>query len=295
MPNWNQLLDEARETGSPFDVIRRKYLKKLRQVTGRNVIIYYSAWLQKKNTHDGIIDADKTGFMSAIHGMDVDLGLDLVLHTPGGDLMATESLVDYLRSIFGRNIRAMVPQLAMSAGTMIALSCKSVVMGKQSSLGPTDPQYGGFSAHAIIDEVKMAYDEIKEDPAKMAIWQPILAKYKPTLIGECKQSIDLADSLLDGWLRTGMFFGDDEKERDEKVARIVGELGVHDKTKSHARHISLDRCEALGIKVERLEKTPKLQDALLSVHHACIHTMSGTQATKIIENHRGTAYISKSN
>ena len=45
-------------------------------------------------------------------------GLDLILHTPGGDMAATESLVDYLRAMFGTDICAFVPQLAMSAGTI---------------------------------------------------------------------------------------------------------------------------------------------------------------------------------
>lgn len=55
-------------------------------------------------------------------------GLDLILHTHGGQIAATESIVHYLRSIFGNNIRAFIPQLAMSAGTMIALSCKEIIM-----------------------------------------------------------------------------------------------------------------------------------------------------------------------
>ena len=66
-------------------------------------------------------------------------GLDLILHTPGGDIAATESLVYYLKQIFGRNIRVFVPQMAMSAGTMIALASKEIIMGKESSLGPIDP------------------------------------------------------------------------------------------------------------------------------------------------------------
>ena len=42
--------------------------------------------------------------------------------------------------MFGTDIRAIVPQLALSAGTMVALACKEIIMGKHSSLGPIDPQ-----------------------------------------------------------------------------------------------------------------------------------------------------------
>src|SRR3989339_268104 len=158
MGNWNNILDEIQATGSTYDVIRRKYLDKLYEVTGRNVIAFYSGWLQKQQLAAGgytgfaITDADKNGLMTAVYKLDRSKGLDLILHTPGGDVAATESIVDYLRSMFGNDIRAIVPQLAMSCGTMIALSCKEVVMGKHSSLGPIDPQFRGLPAHGVIEE-----------------------------------------------------------------------------------------------------------------------------------------------
>ncbi|WP_337461520.1 hypothetical protein [Jutongia sp.] len=77
--------------------------------------------------------------MTCIHGMDCSKGLDLVLHTPGDSPAAAEAIVNYLRAKFGNDIRVIVPQLAMSAGTMIACSAKQIIMGKQSSLGPIDP------------------------------------------------------------------------------------------------------------------------------------------------------------
>jgi ClpP class serine protease len=132
MPDWHAILDELKEAGSTHDVIRRKYLSRLHAVTGRNVILYYSGWLQKPDVAGvQVNDADKNGFMTVIHKMDRSRGLDIILHTPGGETAATESIVDYLRSMFADNIRAVIPQLAMSAGTMIACACKEIVMGKQ--------------------------------------------------------------------------------------------------------------------------------------------------------------------
>lgn len=112
MPSWNQLLDEIRGAGSMHDVMRRRYPAEVHKVTGRNVIVYYSGWLQKGNIYGiEINDEDKNGFMTVIHELDRKLGLDLLLHTPGGETAATESLVDYLRSMFGTDIRAIIPQL----------------------------------------------------------------------------------------------------------------------------------------------------------------------------------------
>jgi ClpP class serine protease len=97
-----------------------KYIKELSKLTGRNVIIYYSGWLNNNVSGTAINDFDKNGFMGMIHGLNTDKGLDLLLHTPGGSISATESIIDYLNEIFNGNIRAVIPQLAMSGGTMVA-------------------------------------------------------------------------------------------------------------------------------------------------------------------------------
>ena len=290
MPNWNQLLDEVRAAGSMHDVIRRRYLAKVHEITRRNTILYYSGWLQKGNAPGAELnDDDKNGFMTVIHEMDRKLGLDLVLHTPGGESAATESLVDYLRSMFGTDIRAVVPQLAMSGGTMIACACKEILMGKQSSLGPIDPQLAGIPAHGVVEEFTQAKKEIKKDNSTIPVWQPIIAKYRPTFIGECEKAIDWSNEMTGEWLRTGMFLNDDMHE--EKINKIIVELGDHALTKSHARHLSIERCRDMGLKVIELEDDQKLQDAVLSVHHACMLTFSATPAFKIIENHQGVAFI----
>lgn len=290
MPNWHDILNELKEAGSSQDIIRRKYLKLLSEKTGRNTILYYSGWLQKNNVAGlQVNDADKNGLMTVIHKLKRDKGLDLILHTPGGETAATESIVDYLKSMFGNDIRAIIPQLAMSAGTMIACSCKEIAMGKQSSLGPIDPQFGGVPAHGIIEEFQRAYDEIKADNTKMAVWQPILNKYNPTLVGECEKAIEWSEQMVEEWLRANMLNGD--QDIDEKIKTIIEELGDHAVNKSHSRHLSSDKCKEIGLKITDLEEDGEFQDLVLSVHHSCIHTLSSTNAYKIIENHQGIAFI----
>ncbi len=147
MPNWQGVLGEHLTRGSNYDIIRRRHLRRLARKTGRNTIAYYSGWLQKSG--DGLPialdDNDKNGFMNAVYRLNASRGLDLLLHTPGGSAAATESIVEYLRSVFNTDIRAIIPQLAMSAGTMIACACKEIVMGKQSSLGHPFQHAWGWS------------------------------------------------------------------------------------------------------------------------------------------------------
>ncbi len=298
MPSWDNVQSAIRAAGSGHDAVRRKALADLSEHTGRNVILYYSGWLEKQNliSHGlpvDVNDSDKNGFMATIHKLDRAKGLDLILHTPGGSVAATESLVDYLRSMFGTDIRAIVPQLAMSAGTMIALAAKSVVMGKHSSLGPIDPQLNGTPAHGIVEEFKQAKLEIANNPATIPVWQPIIAKYPPTLVGECEKSIDWANKIVGDWLTNGMFAGDDDAKAS--ADKIVNELADHSLTLSHDRHISADKAAELGIKVEMLEDDQDLQDRVLTVHHASALTISETPAFKIIENQNGVSQISMVN
>lgn len=68
------------------------------------------------------------GFMTCVHDIDCSKRLDLILHNPGGYPEAAETIVNYLESKFGKDITIIVPQLAMSDGTMIKCSKKEIVM-----------------------------------------------------------------------------------------------------------------------------------------------------------------------
>ena len=118
-----------------------------------------------------------TGFMNCIHGMDCSQGLDLILHTSGGSPVAAEAIVNYLRTKFSSDIRVIVPQLAMSVGTMISCSAKEIVMGKQSSLGPIDPQFNGIPAYNIKMEFEEAKKDLLENPDTAQYWAIKLQQY----------------------------------------------------------------------------------------------------------------------
>lgn len=294
MPNWKEVLEEiqqeaAKGNQTPLDSVRRKYLSEIFKKTGRNTIAYYSGWLQRGNAIDVIInDKDKNAFMVNINRMDRSKGLDLILHTPGGDLAATESIVDYLHSMFGDNIRAIIPQISMSAGTMIALSCKEIVMGKQSNLGPIDPQMGGVACQAVLDEFEQAKNDIRSNPQSAPLWQAIISKYHPTFLGGCRKSIEWSEQLVSDWLSRNMCKGDGTRTK-----KILKEFSDHSANKSHARHLSKEQCRGIGVSVIDMEGDNDLQDLILTTHHAFMHTFANSTCTKIVENQMGVAYIEK--
>lgn len=295
MPNWKELQAEIvaeskkhpQNPGIAIDVVRRKYLLKTFNYTGRNVIAYYSGWLQKPKAPDSFVnDKDISGFMLCINKLDKAKGLDLIMHTPGGSVAATESLVRYLKSIFGNDIRAIVPQLSMSAGTMIAFCAKEIFMGKHSSLGPIDPQIGGVPAEAVVKEFDKAKKEILANPRAAGYWQFIISKYHPTYLSTCAQAIALSNDLAREWLSNNMC-----AEHPEKIDEIIKLFSNHTETQMHARHIMADRCKEVGLNITDIEADDSLQDLFLTIHHAFMHTFNRSAAVKIVENHQGAALI----
>jgi ATP-dependent protease ClpP protease subunit len=295
MPNWNTVLQQIGQKQSQgrsaVDIVRRQYLTKLHKYTGRNVIAYYSGWLSRppQTPNLDIGDDDKNAFMSAVHQLDRSRGLDLILHTPGGNIAATESIVQYLWQMFDKNIRVIVPQLAMSCGTMIACSSKSILMGRQSSLGPIDPQFGGVAAQAVLDEFQYAIKFIEANPASAPLWQSIIGKYHPTFLLECMQAIDWSREMVKTWLVENMFAG--LADAATKAETVIATLADHAGTKTHSRHLSADLCKSIGLNIECLEDDDKLQDLVLTVHHSFMHTFGLTGAIKIVENHKGAATV----
>ena len=303
MPNWGEILSKIQQTAADnqfrannaISSVRHDYLKKLHQRTGRNIIAYYSGFLSKQVVGTEINDEDKNGFMMVVHKMDRTKGLDLILHTPGGGLSSTQSIIDYLHKMFDRDVRTIVPQIAMSAGTMIACSSREIWMGKHSNLGPIDPQFSGMPAYGVLQEFKKACEEIKQDPSKTPLWQTIIGQYPPTFLSRCQNAIDLSKEFVEKQLIEVMFHKDSNAKR--KAKSIVRELSHYTKNKTHDRHIHFDECKQLGLKVksleddksytENIEDLGDFQDLVLTVHHCYMHTMMNTPAFKVIENQFG--------
>ncbi len=294
MPTWGEILEEiqapAAATGRlDFDGVRRKYLRQLHELTGRDTILYSSDWLTGK-PDTSIVLEDMQGLMSACKGL-AGPGLDIILHSPGGSPDATASIVRYLRGKY-THIRVFVPLAAMSAATMWSLSADEIWMGKHSQLGPIDPQMGiggqYYPARAILEQFDRAKRELADDPRLLSAWLPILQAYGPSLLEQCEQAEELSKRLVREWLRRYML--PPSPSRAAKAARIAEYFANYERHKSHGMGIGRDAARDKGVVIRDLESDQGLQDAVLSVHHATMHTFQGT-AVKIIENHLGVAWV----
>jgi hypothetical protein len=288
MPTWSKILVEVIKDGALDHVklqsMRLDFLKQINSMTGRNVISYYSGWMYRNTEDVAINDKDMNAFMEAVSGMDKTKGLDLILHTPGGDIAATEHIINYLHSIFNGNIRAIIPQMAMSAGSMISVSCKEIVMGKQSCLGPFDPQFNGVACQSVLKEFEKAKDDIRTCPESLGLWQVIISQYNPTFILACEQAIELADELADKILKRSEY----SDETKDNIKRIFNN---NTESKTHSRHFSKEKARDAGLNIVDLEDNNEFQDLILSLHHSCIITLEHTTIVKMVENQLEGRYI----
>jgi hypothetical protein len=295
MPTWGEILVELQQpenklpNGVPnVDRVRRKYLAELSELTGRPTILYYTDWFGKSGPAASITLEDMQAMMEVCKDLPGP-NLDIILHSPGGSPEAAASIVRYLRKKF-TDLRVFVPLAAMSAATMWALAGNRIVMGSHSQLGPIDPQLVSGSwqapARAILRQFEQAKEECR-DPALLGAWMPILQQYGPALIQQCESAETLAKRLVQEWLELYMFLPfSDKAERAEQTANYFADYEIH---QSHSLGIDREQARDHGVIVDNLETDQSLQDAVLSVHHATMHTLQGP-AIKIVENQLGRTY-----
>jgi len=298
--NRNEIIDQINRLKQQGqlgqDTIRKQYLTELYKYTGNDTIVYAASFSPNfpgvPASVTSITLVDIQGFMTCLNGLK-GKKLDLILHSPGGSLESAEQIVQYLRSKY-EYIRAIVPQNAMSAATMIACACDEIVFGRQSAIGPIDPQItiptrNGVSmavpAHSILADFERAKADVAGDATSLAIWLPKIMDLPYGLLDLCQKTIDLSKSKVADWLNKYMF----KNSKQKPGAAIAEWLGQFNEHKTHGRPINYDLAKSKGLKVSLLEKDKdsELQDKVLSVYHATLVTFDTTTCVKIIENHNG--------
>src|SRR6195256_3131964 len=148
---------------------------------------------------------DSEAVLRAIRLTPAEQPLDIILHTPGGLVLAAEQIAKALVERKGK-VTVFVPHYAMSGGTLIALAADEIVMDANAVLGPVDPQIGDMPAASIVKVVQLkgpakVSDEILilADMAQKARIQvasfvaQVLSKHMPE-----KQAVPLATILSEG-------------------------------------------------------------------------------------------------
>lgn len=246
---------------------------------GANILFYFSAFLQKPGinpSYTQMMPVDINGVMNAFYGLNFNKKLVVIIHTPGGDVGAVETITEYIHSKFDE-VGVIVPVMAMSAGTMFALSCDKIIISRAGQLGPTDPQMimpqGVFSVKDIIEQFNKAKMEILKDPTAAHVWAPILYAYGPALHEQATKVENYATTIIEKWLKS-------KNKSDVQIEKII--KAFHENPNFHGQRIGYDDLKKIGLNVSLLEESQDLQDAVMGIYHLATIYAENSAMTKMI-------------
>jgi hypothetical protein len=192
---------------------------------------------------------DTVGFVDMLHNLKSGDPVDLLLHSPGGDIDAAEKLISLVRSKVGEDgmLRVIVPDFAKSAGTLMALGANVIVMSDSSELGPIDPQvslkdcHGHDINHSVLTYLSAYYTALSalrgapDDVANKITFE----KFDPTVVSKFTAVRNRARTFAENLLN----------RRGAKSTKIAGELMDIAKYPSHGQMIGWEAARNMGLNV----------------------------------------------
>jgi hypothetical protein len=234
--------------------LRQLLIADLEAVTGREVVVYFA------KLSEGINHSDPDDLSEIIDGL-AGNEIDLMLQTPGGLVDAVEKFVTVLRQR-GKKYRVIVPSLAKSGGTVIAMSAESILLGVNSELGPIDPQFvmpnlGPVPCQFIADDTT----------------QP------PVLRSLAKSAVDRMRQLAEKILSEGMLKGKTQAE----LENVIKKVSSSDTYNSHGAVIDFSEAQSLGLSVEWMKPEDELWRRIWLLYCCYDHDVKLRNIGKITE------------
>lgn len=298
---WSKILEEFNAehqtpgTKAPWARVLGRKVDAVAVLTGRPLVIYGSACTSsgKQVTPQQLqIDpSDKIGFHDVIERLSGP-NLDIILHSPGGFVEATESIVEEIRRKFS-HVRVIVPSYAKSAATMLTMAADDILLDQDGELGPIDPQMftqnGVAPAEAIKEQFLKASKEITQDPNKLSIWIPILQPMGPALLVQCDNAIELGKRLVTEWLTRFMFKG--VADGPDRAKAAANYLATHGNFNSHARPVRIEHLAPFGLNLSNLRAQAPLFATVWEVYCTMDLLFANTPIYKIFYNSMHDAMI----
>lgn len=168
---------------------------------------------------------DSEQVLRAIRLTPDDMPIDIVLHTPGGLVLASEQIAHALMN-HPAKVTVFVPHYAMSGGTMIALAADEIVMDCNAVLGPVDPQIGQYPAASILKVAKQKTINRVDDTTLI-------------LADMAEKAIEQVEAFMAGLLKDKL-----PVEKAEETAKILTEGRW-----THDYPITCDKLQELGLTI----------------------------------------------
>lgn len=240
---------------------RQELIRKIEQITGRQLICYVGGLKTLVNRDDVLFMVD------LLHNVTPEQDLDLLLHTPGGDMDAAEKLITMVRLVVGTaTLRVVIPDFAKSAGTLMALGADLIVMSDSSEIGPIDPQIvtdDGQGNHLVmaiqnyLDAYEAGRTLVNGNPDDVAA-RLMFQKFDPARVQQFKAAMARATALAESLLIHGMF----RSPQTGNFTQVTSKLMDTKKWQSHSQMIGHEDAGGLGLFVEYL----KPDDDLWQLH-----------------------------
>ena len=168
---------------------RQELIKQIQRDTQSRLICYVAG------PFAGISREDTLGFVDLLHNVTPATDLDLLLHTPGGDIDAAEKCISLVSATVGAaRLRVIVPDYAKSAGTLMAMGADKILMSDTSELGPIDPQImlndgrGNLLPHSVqtyLDAYETHSEQLRQNPDD-PVARLMLGKLDPATVKLCE-------------------------------------------------------------------------------------------------------------
>jgi len=235
---------------------RQRLIREIQDITGGRLICYTSGPLASL-TRDDVLP-----LVDLLHTIPARTDIDLMLHTPGGEIDAAEKMANMVRRHVGDGgrFRVIVPDYAKSAGTLVSLVADAIVMSESSELGPIDPQvrlpdgqgaYAFRPAQAYVDGYEKLVELVNQNPTAIAFHR-MLDKYDPTLLEVCRRAIERSTKMAEELLQRGMF------RRGGNFTAVAADLSNNKKWLQHSTPIDYLQAKTLTLEVTYLEPTDDL-------------------------------------
>lgn len=187
--------------------------------------------------------------------------IDLILQTPGGMVDAVEKFVTVLRNR-GLDYRVIVPSLAKSGGTVIALSSEKILLGVNSELGPIDPQF------VLPDIGPVPCQFIADDQSQ-----------SPTLRAMAQSAVTRMRQLAEKILSEGMLKGKTSTELED----VIKKVSSSDTYNSHGAVIDFSEAVSLGLDAEWMAPDDDLWRRVWLLFCCYDHDVKTRNIGKIVE------------
>lgn len=260
--------DDTKPRGFIFDLfdemsnaafVHYRLIRKIQRQTNRKLLTYCGLF-----AHPGgiITNEDAESIESILRSCDLSKfqGLDLMINSPGGMPEAAGDIIRVCKT-YTTSFRVIVPNMAMSAATLLAMGSDRIVMSDTSKLGPIDPQMvyqtkeGAFmrAAQSFIQAFGSLVQEANQLSAAnqtVTAHLHLLTKQDPSWIVECVRARKATEQLAIRVLKNGMLNG----KTDAEVAEVASKFLKKGDAESHGTRISPEEALNMGLNIERVAR-----------------------------------------